>query len=274
MARDRNMYRVLYFTWVIMVNILLRIKWPKAVHYLFYFFFSFLYNIYIDYLGLHAMISNHTHLPVLPGLPLMIPLKKKKTKKQIIPSWDTHTHQSMLKLPVVSPQRKLSLSPPIPLSEAIHHGEPHLRIPITIFKSFFNGFLSRLLHLLGGVRLGEGLYHHFPPSQLYICSHQYHTKVAFLPFTPSKSRPWTTNGFWWHFDPQTSTWSPVSAHTSYLSMVSSVSADQPQSLIWPTCNPVSNRESGIFFFLAKEYIWKNVSICEANTLSLIYFKSI
>lgn len=47
-------------------------------------------------------------------------------------------------------------------------------------------------------------------------------------------------------------------------MVSCGSTDQPQSLIWPTCNPVSNSEPGIFL-LPEEYIFMYMYVSEENT---------
>lgn len=73
--------------------------------------------------------------------PLMIPLKKKKTKKQVSPIWDAH------KLSLANPAKKTESFPIYTPVRNYHHEEPHLRIPITILRVLFNVFLSKLFHL-------------------------------------------------------------------------------------------------------------------------------
>lgn len=80
------------------------------------------------------------------------------------------------------PLNRTETSPPTYLPKTINYGELHFSISFTLLRVFFSGFLSMLLPF---VVVCVGRYHissFFPPSQLCVCSHPYHSKSSLLVF--------------------------------------------------------------------------------------------
>lgn len=169
----------------------MRLKWKQSLE-----FFPFFIIFSLIIWEFHIMNPEHTHFPVLPGLPLpptLRPPHQKKEKKSKSNLCCPYTHWNMVKLPVASPLRRPESFPT--RTPARSH---QVSILITTVKEFSSMAFCLDCFVLGVGELGVGVIDAFcvPLSQLWVCSHWCHFKRSFLALY-SQQEHGLVHGFWW-----------------------------------------------------------------------------